>query len=315
VTSPETQRPGTSISDGPSDEEVPDLIASLVAEVQAELLSDRWVLLFRPTDRIQVRIHAGAGLLHCCELLADLDRAATSNREVALRVLGRAHLEVWITTLYIHYGESDALQRLAADLKYNLEAWHKQVQEYDKRLANEVKRVRAVNRKIRHDNEGKARWNDAHPEEVQRERTEELRLTTRPPIGWDLAPTISSLEGTDPKVLPFSTIIAKLNKLAKEKAIGEENFDVIYIMAYRLLSTVGAHPTLEILNSYIRHQDGENFVRLAIEMNVPSFSSTIRHTALMGTAFLANRVIAEAGGESPVADSILALYYEESEAI
>ena len=294
--------------DEPQDDELSGLIAALVTEVDEALRSDAWVLLDKPS--ITVRVHSGAALWHCCVLLTDLDSAGIAAREVNLRLLARAHIEAWIVALFIHYGEIDALEKLAADLRRHFQIQHDEGIRYDKKLTKELRRIEKANRQIREDNAGKSEWNVAHPEMPPKQLRAELRAASRPLIGMDLSAPIAKLSGVDAKSLPFTSIISELNRLAKAKAFGEENFDVIYIVAYRLLSAVGAHPTLEVVNSYIGHHESANFVRVSREMNSPSFDPTVRHTSLMATAFLANRVLAEAGGTSPVADEILNRYSE-----
>jgi hypothetical protein len=297
----------------PKTKELSGLISQLVQEVGDTLQSDSWVLLNRPSA--QIRIHEGAALWHCCSLLADLDVAAKSGREVVLRLVARAHLEAWITALFLHYGEMDALEQVAGDLRYNLQTQQDHAMQYDKRLAAEHKRVRKLNERIQADNEQKTKWNSSHADQPQRELGTEVAMSNRPPIALDLSGPIAGLSGVKAQRLPFSTIIAQLNKLAKEKAIGEENFDVLYIVIYRLLSTVGAHPSLELFNTYIQFAETDNFVRVRRKMNSPSFDPVVRHTSLMATAFLTNRVLAKAGGSSPVADAILDRYPDSQVAV
>ena len=238
--------------DEPQDNELSGLIAALVTEVDDALRSDVWVLLDKPS--VSVRVHAGGALWHCCVLLADLDLAGVAGREINLRLLARAHIEAWIVALFIHYGEIDALEKLAADLKRSFQVQHDEGIRYDKKLKNELRRIQKANQQIRKDNAGMSRWNEAHPEMPLKQLDPSFEQPHVRRSIWIYPRPISKMSGVTARSLPFTSIISELNRLAKAKAFGEENFDVIYIVAYRLLSAVGAHPTLEVFNSYIDHQ-------------------------------------------------------------
>ena len=64
------KRPATSRNDL-SEDEVRDYVVRIVAEVDVELRSDRWVILTNSQGGM-VRLYAGALLWHCCELLVDI---------------------------------------------------------------------------------------------------------------------------------------------------------------------------------------------------------------------------------------------------
>lgn len=47
--------------------------------------------------------------------------------ELGVRILGRAHVEAWLTGTYLHFGGQDALRRIAEDTLRETEVTHKEI--------------------------------------------------------------------------------------------------------------------------------------------------------------------------------------------
>ena len=103
-------------------EELSDGIARLVDEVDGEFATDRWAIVDARTDRAKWRLYDGAALRHYCRLLREMEIAARLDQEFSVRLLHRAHLEAWLTGLYIHYGGIEAVTRVAQDTRHEAPA-------------------------------------------------------------------------------------------------------------------------------------------------------------------------------------------------
>jgi hypothetical protein len=75
-----------------------------------------------------------AALRHCSRLVHEIEAASASGLELAVRTLGRAHMEAWLTALYIHFGGHEVLVRVAQNTEYQTAAFVNDAQEFDKRL-------------------------------------------------------------------------------------------------------------------------------------------------------------------------------------
>jgi hypothetical protein len=183
-----------------------------------------------------------------------------------------------------------------------------EIVQYDRLLNREIEKARARNAKIKANNRLNGAWNIAHPDETPRPIRDLLLAPRRPQIGWDLAHWIKQLNTVEAKAMSFKQLVAKTNALLRATDDGEQNLDVIYSVAYRLLSSVGGHPSLEVMNGYIEHSERATMVRLTERINSPSFISVIRHTSLMATALVAYRVLGLPGAATPAAVDILKRY-------
>jgi hypothetical protein len=283
--------------------EYSDLVGRLVSEVDQILRTDSWALLENEAGITHAL--AGAALWHTCVLLQDVNSLAMQRREMALRIVSRAHLEAWLTGLYIHYGEDEALKRMYAEFKKTLETQQQEADDYDRDLKIEIRKANRRNKKTRHDNEGKRKWNEAHPDETPRELLPEIRVPDRPEINLDLSAAIREGVEMEAKSLSVKEMTQALTHLAQEKAPGEEHFGVLYAIGYRGASTIGTHPNVNVLGSYLRGGEDSHFIRIAEEVHTPSYASTSRYSSLPSTALLAHRVLARRGCESQVAIEVL----------
>jgi hypothetical protein len=121
----------------PTSEEMSDGIAVLVGEISEAFAGDRRAILNSATDQVKWRLYDGAALRHCCQLLQEMDLAARSGQEFSVRLLQRAHIEAWLTGLYIHYGGFAAVTRVGQDTLHHLEASGNEAAAIDQWLAGE----------------------------------------------------------------------------------------------------------------------------------------------------------------------------------
>jgi len=291
--------------DAPTPEELSDGIARLLTEVEDAFASDRWAILDRGSEHVTWLLYDGAALRHCCRLLYEMEIAAAARLELAVRLLARAHLETWLTGLYIHYGGFEAVERVAQDTRYALEATDHEARLFDQWLTAEQKSARKRARKVEQANKGMSQWNKANPEGPAKAMLDEPYVPQLQPTGLDLSDRIAAFGDYEARSLPVSEIVDALTKLAPEKAFGRESFRPLYLI-YRVLSTIGAHASLNILEAYLNPGPSGRFIRIAPLPANGSMIDNARITALHGTAFLASAVLGEQGSPTPVADEIRA---------
>lgn len=107
----------------PTAADLADLAERLLDEVDHELSTDRWAILNIETEHATWRRYDMAALRHCCRLVRKIEAASASGLEFAVRTLDRAHMEAWLTALYIHFGGHEALVRLARNTEYQTAAF------------------------------------------------------------------------------------------------------------------------------------------------------------------------------------------------
>lgn len=90
----------------------------LSVEVDEILASNHWAIINTGSDTTQHRLYDAAALRHTCDVPASIMRSTEAADELAVRTLGRAHVEAWLTAVYLHFGGHDALQRIASDTLY-----------------------------------------------------------------------------------------------------------------------------------------------------------------------------------------------------
>ena len=54
-------------------------------------------------------------------LLRSIARAALDEDELAVRILSRAHIEAWLTGIYLHFGGNAGIERVTADTRNETE--------------------------------------------------------------------------------------------------------------------------------------------------------------------------------------------------
>jgi len=294
----------TSLPLDPTDQEVSEYVRSLVDEVDAELRSDRWVILTGTRSGI-VRLYAGALLWHCCELLRDIHAAIEGEREMATRILHRAFHEAWMMGLYIQYGGEEAVKAVVADMKATHLAQKRDAADYNAQLKKERKEAR----RIRRVNKSTEQWNLEHPDLPPRSLLTEVPEPQRPPLDLSI-PALDRFGEIEAHSLNVQEVTRRLNRLGKNIEVGgDEHFGVVYTVGYRTLSSIGPHPNLEVIESYVDPGVLGNFVRVESNVRTPSAADLARHLSLQQTAHLSYRVLHPVPGANlPVTLEILARY-------
>jgi hypothetical protein len=288
----------------PSAEELSAGIAVLAGEISEAFAGDRWAILNSATDQVKWRLYDGAALRHCCQLLQEMDLAARSGQEFSVRLLQRAHIEAWLTGLYIHYGGFAAVTRVAQDTLHHLQAAGNEAAAIDQWLAGERRTTRARARKVQQANDGIRKWNEMNLDLPAKPLHAAPHMPQLRPTGLDLSDRIADFRGTQARQLPVSELVDLLTGLAKEKGFGNETFRPIYLI-YRVLSSIGTHPTLNILESYLTPG---GFIRVAPAPVNGSIADSARITALYATAFLACAVLGDHGCPVPAAAALCARF-------
>jgi hypothetical protein len=293
----------------PYDEVQPSLetsgsIAAVVAEVRAELARDRWAVL--PNPRAVARIHAAAGLAHCCALAEEVIAAHQRGSELVARTLARSLFETWLVAYYIHHGGVEALEAVAGAYHHSIATQHGVIQEHDEALRREHRQVRRRNRKIETANAGIAEWNRRNPESQPKKMHDLLPKPRGVFVGWDDIGWLKSIPKVPPARLPLTEMVNRLRLLTRE-AGQEELFDVSYHLAYRGLSNFGAHANLFVLNAYLDHREGRGvFVKVSPAASVPSsFDQPNLSMSLLLLAGLSVAVLGDQDCECPNARHVL----------
>jgi hypothetical protein len=288
----------------PTSEELSDGIAVLAAEISDTFAGGRWAILDTATDQVKWRLYDGAALRHCCQLLQEMDLASRTGQEFSVRMLQRAHIEAWLTGLYIHYGGFAAVTRVAEDTLHHLQAAGNEADAIDQWLAGERRTARKRARKVQQANDGIRKWNEANPGLPAKPLHTAPHIPQLRPTGLDLSDRIADFSGIQARPLPVSELVDMLTKLAKEKNFGNETFRPIYLI-YRVLSGIGTHPTLNILESYLTPG---GFIRVAPAPVNGSIADSARITALYATAFLACGVLGDHECPVPAAAELCARF-------
>jgi len=291
------------ICPSPTPEQLSDGTLRLLAEVDDAFATNRWAVLDRGSEHVTWLLYDGAALRHCCRLLYEMEFAAAGPLEFAVRLLARAHLEAWLAGLYIHYGGFEAVGRVAQDTRYSLEGTNNEASQFDHWLTAEQKSARRRARKVEKANKEIAQWNKANPDRPAKTLLDQPYVPQLQPTGLDLSDRIAAFGEYEARALPVSEIVDALTKLALEKGFGLESFRPLYLI-YRVLSTIGTHASLNILEAYLMPGKSGRFIRIAARPINGSMIDNARVTALHSTAFLARAVLGEQGTPTPVADEI-----------
>jgi len=265
---------------------------------------DSWAILPTATDHVKHRLYDGASLRHCCLLLAEIEQAAKQHLEMAVRILGRAHIEAWLFGLYLHFGGYPALERIAQDTHASTITTYEEFRSFDAQLRSDKRKAEKRLVAVRKTNDGRARWNTDNPDKSPKPMLDEPYVPRLRESGIDLASRIGDFAGLKPATLPVSVVVDALTKLAPKEGFGRESFRPVY-QIYRLVSAVGPHPTLHLYDWYLCPG---GFVRIAPEPGGPSMINPTRISALYSTAFLAEWVLSSSGCETPIATEVRQRY-------
>jgi hypothetical protein len=284
----------------PSSAQVAQGVIDLLGEVDEAFSSDRWAILDGGHRHATWLLYDGAALRHCCRLLYEIEVAATAGLELAVRMLGRAHMEAWLVALYIHFGGYEALLKVAQDARHSLEGIELEARKFDEWLAAEKTAARKSGKKVAKTNSGIAQWNEKNPDAPPKPLLDTPYVPQLSTTNLDLSSLIDGFGPHEAQDLSVSEIVDALTKWGPEKGFSRESFRPIYLI-YRTLSAIGTHASMHILDAYFVPG---GFIRVAPMPVNGSASDSVRATSLYGTAFLAARVQGERGIPTPVADEI-----------
>ncbi|MDI5907005.1 MULTISPECIES: hypothetical protein [Streptomyces] len=296
-----TARPLTS-------DDVSELVPLLLAEVKQAFASSRWALINSGTERVKWLVYAGAALSHCCRLLAEMETAGRADQEMAVRLLGRAHLEAWVVCLYIRFGEYPALERLGQAELRHLIGLQQEADAIDAMLAADRKEARRRRKKVEKANVGIARWNAANPNEGAKPLHELPHVPQLKPVSLDLSEAIAGFGPLAAQELTVSEMVDTLTKWGPTRGFATESFRTLYFY-YRLLSGLGTHASMTVLDQYVPTRPSDSFVRVRAAPSLGTAADQLRCTALYATAYAAGFVLGAHGCDTPVADRIEATLY------
>lgn len=293
---------------GQADAEVTERLieaaALLLVEIDVILSSSRWIIVNSGSDNTNHRLYDAAALRHVAALFRDLVICAERGQELATRVLSRTHVEAWLYAVYLHFGGSDALQRVVENTRYGTALVDDAIKRHDNELGQAKRKVRRRLKTIRKTNEGIASWNSQFPQEAPKPFHDEPYIPQQPKTGIDLSSRLVDFEGFDARSLPVADIAEALTKLGPEKGFANESFSQVYLY-YRLVSASSVHPTLHIYDSYFyRKAPNSEFLHTATEPIGNSAIMGAITTAIYATALLASWVLGDADSDTPVADLI-----------
>lgn len=268
--------------------EVGALVAAVVNEAREKLAGDRWRML-RNENTFPV-MYSAAGLAHCCVLAEQMLAAHTNDQELVGRMLARALFETWAVSYFVQLGGPDALAEVAADFTASIKAQLQEIKVYDNAVR---KRRKAYRKKKRH-----------------RERTGESPDVQEPDFveSGFLPDELFSMGNfsVPPKKLPLIDVIRRIGKMTEEAGT-PESFELAYQMAYRSLSSFGAHPSMWVLDCYLDSREGTAiFIRIREDAEVPgSFDVSNSYMALFLLCGLSVAVIESRDGPCRIAQDIL----------
>jgi hypothetical protein len=247
------------------------------------------------------RLYSGAAMMHCVSLLVELDRSAEGDHGLTTRILGRVHQEAFLYALYLHFGESPAVERLYQHEFAAVRQTHEACRLWDRQLEAEKRKRRRQLRRVRRTNEGIAKWNAEHPDVTPKPLIPEPHVPQLAPTGIDLSDRMTQFGRFTPRELPVAEVVQALTHLAKSKGFGRESFEPMYLI-YRFQSSGGIHPTMSLYDWLV--VEGPGFMRIGRKSGAPPLILESLVTALYATAFLVGWVIGDSGLPTPVASEL-----------
>ncbi|MBD0694739.1 hypothetical protein BG452_17270 [Streptomyces sp. CBMA123] len=275
----------------------------ILSEIDAAFSTRRWQLLDTGTERVQWLAYNAAALRHCAQLLREIEAAVQSGQELAVRLLGRAHMEAWLVCLYIHFGGYPAVRRLAQAARHGLEGIDQEAKDFDEWLATAKKAARKRVRKVERANSGIAKRNESAPDKPPTPPHAIPHVPQLTPTGLDLDAVIASFGELEAQGLPVSEIIDSLSKWAPQMGFGKENFRPLYLI-YRVMSVSGTHTTKSLLDTYFLPFKPGGFIKVSSAPANGSMIETTFVTAVYSTAYAATNVLAARDCPRPVCDTI-----------
>jgi hypothetical protein len=289
----------------PNDSELADGIRGLLQEADTALRGSAFAIINRQTRSTVLRYYDAAALRHCCLLLKDIEACSEAGQEIAVRILGRVFMEAWFTAMYIHFGEWEALERVAQSTAYHVKLVDQALNGYDERIRNAKKRAKKKDRAISKANQDVMHRNQIDPSRAPMQLHPTPYVPRLNPTGINVSRRINQdLKEVEPKPLPVEEITRHLTRLGPIKGFAQETFEPLYLW-YRIFSAGSLHATLNVYDAY--YQPG-NFDRAAAEPTDSSLIPHVRITALYCAAFLVGSVLTNAGIAAPVATGLRSRY-------
>jgi hypothetical protein len=235
---------------------------------------------------------AMAGLAHCCVLLEELDRARLAENDLVAGLVGRAHLETWLTAAWLFLGGEDSHDTLKGsyrkEIRKNDEALQRSKERAEKAVKDARKRqakVERVNAEIRARNQ---RTGDDRP------LHDDVAIPPVVHIPADLLAGHRATAGPGAEAdISFESMADQLGPMAVSGGIGGGNWEIVYNLGYRSLSSFAAHPSYWLLHQYFEPTSWFNRIRT----HVPSDGRArgVTRVAVGLTAMLAAEVLAPRG--------------------
>ncbi len=276
---------------------------NLISEISGELSSNRWAIWNGGSKNQKYLIYSAASLRNCAKLLEELLAAATDSREMTLRIVGRAHIEAFIYSLYLHQGGYEALLRIMANAKSLNIRLANDLEEWNQWLTSERSRTKKRLRRIRKHNENLKLRNQILDESHQLHLVDEPHLPRANFAQIDLDVIRESPKDVNPQVLSVIDVIHLLSGLGATKGFSKESFIPIYHV-YRVLSSVGPHPTPYVFDAYIMSQFDAAFIRTVSSPKPPSSVNQTLVNALFSTALLSEWILNADEEHAPVSRAI-----------
>ncbi len=280
------------------------MIEAIIKEIDDGLASDRWAIVASNESR-RPDLLAAAGLRHCQVLASEILDAARRDAEATIRILGRAFVETWIVTLYLHHGGSEALEALNLAYQAGIRKMQASADEHDEQLRLKIRKLKKRNRRIAAKNEEIRARNERNPDGPLVPLIPLLVLPVAEPIELDLSRAIALFDSPTTTVVSVYEMIQRIEKLTANQG-AEESYQALYVYAYRTLSWVGAHPTVQVLGSYVDTRGGQaNLLRVGPRSLLKSLKDMVLHTVLLLLSQATTVMFERRDVPKPEAESVL----------
>jgi hypothetical protein len=174
------------------------------------------------------------------------------------------------------------------------------LEEWNNWLTTERSHRRKQLERVRHHNENLKVRNQHYDEEHQMPLVDEPHLPRANYAQVNLDEIRDSPKDVDPQALSVIEVIQLLTRLGKSKGFSRESFIPVYHV-YRVISSVGPHPSLYVYDSYVRSHFDDSFIRTGDSPAPPSSANQTLVNALFSTALLSEWVLKGDEGHAPVA--------------
>jgi hypothetical protein len=281
-------------------------VAPLWREIDDALKSDKWALLDTGDPIVVHRYYSAAALRHCAVLLCEMDRAVSAGLDMTVRIVERAHLEAFLTAMYLYFGGPPAVERVVNDGYKELLTLRRSAVDFDWRLRRSKRETEEKRDRLSKANRLNEDWNNAHPDQPARPMLPLPHVPQLPPAGRAVRARLRlacrARQGAKRQGLSLEHIVAELTKLATAGNFGKESFEPLYLH-YRTLSTIGSHPGVGVYDGYLTRSAPGGFIRVKEKQGGDILMQALV-SALWSTSFLATRVLGDVGSDVTIARAI-----------